>query len=476
MAGGAAADGSPMIADSQGGRIPRPLVDSSPGPGVNPSGGGGPPTSPEAGDRPADLVAAWYRVRVPGLVVFAVASAVGAALTRSVPFWLTAAGALGLLVDALCSGRRRRGQALLSVWLDATATAAGLAALQVPNFVLAVPFLYLMGTAAALLPRRQALLMWGYDAVLLFIVKDTDPLAILLFGPAQAGEVQRVQETLIIGIFMILALAQMMIMGGAMRRHHETRQAQLEDLLRSKDEFLAGASHALRTPLTCVIGFGRLMERNWGHKLPPEAGEMLAELNQQGEELARLVDDLLVRAEDSSGRLHPRSEPTDLREIAAQVVRSFAWLYPHKLIRLRGDRQAMACADPIRVRQIVRDLISNAVRHGGDLIVVEAKAGTEATLAVNDNGPGLPAGGGLPDLHPFERCHPSAPSPSMGLGLPVSQRLAQLMGGQVTYKRADRTTTFTLTLIGDSAPPGPDRQPATPAAHTDRIPALSQAR
>ena len=425
------------------------------------------------GDRPADLVAAWYRVRVPGLLALAVASCVGAALTASVPLWLTTAGALGLLADAVFSGRRRRGQALLSVWLDATATAAALAALQVPNYVLAVPFLYLMGTAPALLPRRQALVMWCYDAVLFFLVWNSHSLAILLFGPALTGEAQWQQEALIIGIFTVLALAQMTIMGGAVRRHHETRQAQLEDLLRSRDEFLAGASHALRTPLTSVVGFGQLMEQNWGHKLPPEAGEMLAELNQQGEELAGLVDDLLVRAEDASGRLHVRAEPTDLREITAQVVRSFAWLYPQKLIRLRGDLQAMASGDPVRVRQIVRNLMSNAVRHGGNLIVVEVKAGTEATLAVSDDGSGLPVARGLPDLHPFERCDPSTPSPSLGLGLPVSQRLAYLMGGQVTYERTAWITTFTLTLKGAPALPGPAGQSATPA-HTDEIPVLSR--
>jgi len=225
-----------------------------------------------------------------------------------------------------------------------------------------------------------------------------------------------------------------------------------------------------------VVGFGQLIEQNWGHKLPPEAGEMLAELNQQGEELAGLVDDLLVRAEDASGRLHVRAEPMDLREITAQVVRSFAWLYPQKLIRLRGDPQAMVCGDPVRVRQIVRNLISNAVRHGGNLIVVEAKAGTEATLAVSDDGSGLSAARGLPDLHPFEQCDPSTPSPSMGLGLPVSQRLAYLMGGQVTYQRTAWITTFTLTLKGATVPPDPAGQSATPAAPTDGIPALSQAR
>lgn len=408
--------------------------------------------------------------------MLAVAACVGAVRTGSVPLWITTAGVLALLVDATLSGRRRRGKALLSVWLDAMGTAAALAALQVPKYVLAVPFLYLMGTAVALLPRRRALAMLCYDVVLFAVVWVSEPLWSRVFGTAPASGARWQMESLIVGVFLVLALAQMMILGGAVRRQHETRQAQLETLLRSKDEFLAGVSHALRTPLTSVVGFGQLMEQLWGHKLPPEAGEMLAELNQQGEELAGLVDDLMVRAEDAAGRLHLRAEPTDLREIAAQVVKSFAWLYPHKLIRLRGDSQAIAVGDPVRVRQIVRNLICNAVRHGGNLIVVEAKSGAEATLAVSDDGPGLPPGQDLTDLHPFARCDPSTPSPTMGLGLPVSQRLAYLMGGQVTYQRGDRITTFTLTLAGSTPQPAPAAQEATPAARTGRIRVLSPIR
>jgi signal transduction histidine kinase len=395
--------------------------------------------------KPADLIAAWYRLRAFGIGVVAAGLVALAAVSGHVPFWAAFAAALLMLADSLWSRRRKRGRVLLSVWLGTTGVAVGVAFLQVPAGVLAVPFLFIVVNAMTVLPRRQALGMWCYTALLFGLVLLSQPLLRRLVPPP-AGHIAAAQNILLVAFFTVMAVAGIVILEGVARRHYNSRQALLADLLQSKDEFLAGVSHALRTPLTCVVGFGQLLEKDWGHVLPAEAGEMLAELNQEAEELTGLVNDLVVRARDSTGLLSLMSEPTDLHELAGSVIKSFAWLYPDKVIRLRGDGRVMAAADPIGARQIIRNLMSNAIRHGGDLIVVEARAGAPATLTVSDDGPGLPEGVDLPDLAPFDKCNPSLAAPAMGLGLPVSLRLANLMGGSLHYRRDSRITSMTLTL------------------------------
>ncbi len=266
----------------------------------------------------------------------------------------------------------------------------------------------------------------------------------------------------------LAACAQILLVGLLHRvahRVHREREKQAALEARRREEFLAGVSHALRTPLTCVVGFGQLLEQEYGSELPSEAGEMVAELNQQAAEMSALVDNLLIRAQDAGGSLYLASERTNLRLVAAEVIRNFAWLYPNKTIRLHGDFEVLATADERRAHQVVRNLVSNAVRHGGDRIGVEVRGeAARATLTVRDNGPGLPDGKSDLDLRPFESCDPNTPSPSLGLGLPVSLRLTQLMGGTLTYGREDGESSFTLTLGIGSMPvdnsPTPTRRPA----------------
>ena len=106
-----------------------------------------------------------------------------------------------------------------------------------------------------------------------------------------------------------------------------------------------------------------------------------------------------------------------------------------------------ATADPTRVRQIVRNLLTNALRYGGPVIWVSAGSeGDKAFIRVHDNGPGIPPDRQNQIFEPYESVHESIGTPgSVGLGLTISRKLARLMGGDLTYRIADGSL-FELTL------------------------------
>ena len=103
--------------------------------------------------------------------------------------------------------------------------------------------------------------------------------------------------------------------------------------------------------------------------------------------------------------------------------------------------------DPGRVRQILRNLISNALRYGGDRIRVIVGADSSHLVQVRDNGPGIPSEERERMFHPYQRAH-DAPgvTASMGLGLTISRSLARLMNGDLEYRHEDGESVFELML------------------------------
>jgi signal transduction histidine kinase len=226
----------------------------------------------------------------------------------------------------------------------------------------------------------------------------------------------------------------------------EAARKSLEDLVRSKDAFLASVSHELRTPLTAVVGFGQVL-RDAEHTLSPdERSELLQTLVNQGTDLTNIVNDLLVAARADIGKLDVAVVPVNLRAQTAQVLEAFDSDQVAG-IELAGH-SVRASGDPDRIRQIVRNLISNAIRYGGDAIRVKVSYEEGiARVAVFDNGPAIPEEDRERIFRPYQRAH-NAPgvTGSLGLGLAISRQLARLMGGDLAYRHIDGESVFELTL------------------------------
>ena len=245
----------------------------------------------------------------------------------------------------------------------------------------------------------------------------------------------------------------------------EVTRRRLEEMVRSKDQFLASVSHELRTPLAAVLGFAEELRERSNSFGPEELAEILALIVDQSQDMTDMVEDLLVAARADIGTISIRPQDVYLR---SQVEAALASLGPDSLstVEVVGG-PGRAWADPTRTRQIIRNLLTNALRYGGDEVVVSAESDDDVTLlTVWDNGAGLDAVEWERIFEPYERAHdrPSQPS-SIGLGLTVSRQLARLMGGELNYRADDRGSVFELRL-----PSGPESEPTLyPEMQRERV-------
>jgi signal transduction histidine kinase len=223
----------------------------------------------------------------------------------------------------------------------------------------------------------------------------------------------------------------------------DATEAQLRESLRVKDELIASIFHEMRTPLTAVVGFAQLLQNEESGLSSTERTDLIQSIADEGLDLTNLVEDLLTAAKAESGTLTVVSVPVDLRANAAQVLETLNGDLP---IELAGPSVRVA-GDPGRVRQILRNLISNAIRYGGERIRVVVVDGQSPKIQVRDNGVGIPEEERERVFDPYQRAS-SAPelSASMGLGLTISRSLARLMGGELTYAHEDGESIFELIL------------------------------
>ncbi len=235
------------------------------------------------------------------------------------------------------------------------------------------------------------------------------------------------------------------------RKRDEER---MEELIRVKDEFLATVSHELRTPLSAVVASAALLEEGWRDNTYDETAELLGFITRESQELAHIIEDLLVGARADSGRLVVAPETVHVEsEVDAVLWVARRPLEGHSVTVDVGDLKVWA--DAVRLRQILRNLLTNAGRYGGDVVEIRGRsAGGTARIEVIDDGPGIQEGEWEAIFEPYHGMIADRGLPgSVGLGLTVSRQLARLMGGDLVYHHGQEGSVFTLTL--------PETDPAT---------------
>jgi signal transduction histidine kinase len=179
-----------------------------------------------------------------------------------------------------------------------------------------------------------------------------------------------------------------------------------------------------------------------------ELDELCGIIAVQSRELAELVEDLLVASRADFGNLSIRAETIDLRDQVERVLEGLRES-THDQKTVTFETEALtAWADPLRVRQVIRNLVTNAIKYGGDQIIVTIRENADmATVVVTDNGTGVAENEAKLI---FERYYRSAQSPtqpgSVGIGLAVSRQLAEMMDGTLTYVSRDGQHHFELAL------------------------------
>lgn len=230
----------------------------------------------------------------------------------------------------------------------------------------------------------------------------------------------------------------------------ESAREGLEELAEAKDRFIATVSHELRTPLAAVVGFAAELAGRLDDHTREEVLEMVDMISSQSAEVAQLVDDLLTAERAASGNLTIKPASFDLLDESRSVADS---LGVQLEVTVEGE-STPAWADALRTRQIVRNLLTNAHRYGGDKVrlAVQLREAV-AVLVVSDNGGGVRGTDADHIFDPYYRSKPEDPKPdSVGLGLAVARQLARMMEGDLVYRRRDGWTCFELTLPTASKP------------------------
>jgi signal transduction histidine kinase len=221
---------------------------------------------------------------------------------------------------------------------------------------------------------------------------------------------------------------------------------------RERSAFLAGLSHELRTPMNAILGFTHVLESEVDGPLGPDAKESMRVIRTSGEHLKNLIDDVLDLSALETGQLRLNRRAVDVRELAEEVVREARAAVRDKPVGLAVTGQAglYAYADAGRVRQVLTNLISNAIKatsEGWVTVNIEAR-GTFVALGVQDTGAGISREDAAAIFQAYRQGGDiRSRRGGTGLGLSIAQRLVGMHGGTIDVKsELGRGSTFTVCL------------------------------
>lgn len=219
-------------------------------------------------------------------------------------------------------------------------------------------------------------------------------------------------------------------------------QRRLEELVTAKDVFVATVSHELRNPLAGVMGLAEELRDRFDDFGDQEKRDLITLIAHQAAEMTSLVEDLLVAVRSDIAEVAVAPERVEVSGHLDELTRrsEVEWIAP--------GEEVWAWVDPQRFRQIIRNLLSNAERHGGSRTRVEIdRRPTGIEVRVMDDGRGIEPEDVERIFEPFQRANGAMiKSGSVGLGLSVARQLARLMGGELEYTRRGEWSMFTLTV------------------------------
>lgn len=294
----------------------------------------------------------------------------------------------------------------------------------------------LVGVAVTTVPAQLALHLIGERRTLpLFHPVDPVPTMELVMGGA-------LQAVFLVMVGLLFIRIAQLLRRGIRALSEELSKEQ--ELNRAKDLFIATIGHELRTPLTSVTGFAEVLLTE--QLADSERTEFLRIVSRQAKELQGLIDDLLTFTRAEAGRLTFRPKEVDLTGEVRDTLEAMGDRAAG--VEVRGEPTTVV-ADPLRIRQIVRNLVDNAIKYGRPPIrVVVADDLDGVVIRVEDGGPGIPPDEVQAAFVPYRRLveDHTMSKPGIGLGLPLVQRLAELHGGRVTYERRAATSIFEVVL------------------------------
>ena len=258
--------------------------------------------------------------------------------------------------------------------------------------------------------------------------------------------------------YLIVLLASMAAAAMENARHHEKSArhvADIERLMRSRERFFAMVNHELRNSLAAVLGWAEMLVRK---KDPATIPRAAFEVLESAESAAGIIGDLLDLSRLDEDRLRPILAPVDPLSVINQAVGRVTPVAAGRGVEITrpvAPDIPVVSTDAHRVEQVLVNLLQNAVRHSNADSVVEVTVQKEApslVIGIRDHGPGIPAEE-LPHIFDMYYSKPGGEGAGVGLGLPLSRRLAVLLGGElyaINHPEGGALFTLHLPLRGKS--------------------------
>jgi len=228
----------------------------------------------------------------------------------------------------------------------------------------------------------------------------------------------------------------------------------LEDANKHKSKFLANVNHELRTPVSAIIGYGRLILRETEGKIPPLQKENLKDLLNNAERLLVQIDSLLDFAKIEAGKIELHVEPVKIQEVVYGAISTIEPTLDKNVVRLICDippEIATIYTDGEKLRQIILNLVGNAAKFTdrGEIKISACQENGDFKLAVADTGIGIDQADLNRIFEEFDRGRLSSDGAyrGTGLGLAIVKRLVEVLGGSVIAEsEVGKGSTFTVTL------------------------------
>jgi len=250
------------------------------------------------------------------------------------------------------------------------------------------------------------------------------------------------------------AQSALAIQNARLFREIEDKSRQLETASQHKSEFLANMSHELRTPLNAIIGFSEVLSERMFGDINDKQAEYLSDILESGRHLLSLINDILDLSKIEAGRME--LETTDFNlpnaiESTLMLVRERAHRRAITLERTIDERLAMVRADERKVKQVLLNLLSNALKftpEGGQIAVRAGIQNDQAEISVADSGVGIAPEDQAAVFEEFRQVGAAAKkAEGTGLGLAISRKFIELHGGKIWVKsQVGNGSTFSFTL------------------------------